>query len=415
MSYESPDWPGRVVLGLLAAYAFTVPWEYSLDTGEPLGNIARIVGLALLAVAIPAATLRLAQAGLRSPGWIPVLTLGLLLYFGLTTLWTLDEAITLAKLRGYFQEFMVVWILWEFAETAKELRWVMRAFVAGCGLLALLTLANFTSASAVAAEQIRFVAEGQDPNDVARFLDLGFALAALLVATERRWWERGLAGGYLAVGLLAVFLTASRGGLSGAAVAILGSLTLLVVHRKGVSVGLLAAGVTGAVGIGLVVPAGTLERLLTIPEQLSTGDLNERVNIWNSGWHAFTQAPWLGFGAGTFTLASGTAPYDTAHNTLLSVLVTGGLVAGSLLLCVMVAGASAVVPAKGPIRVALATTLAVWVVTSMVGAVEENRTTWLIFGLLAVAGRLAEEDPRGLLEVFTRRRTGRAADRVGQQ
>jgi hypothetical protein len=100
---------------------------------------------------------------------------------------------------------------------------------------------------------------------------------------------------------------------------------------------------------------------------------------------------------------------------LLSVLVTGGLVAGSLLLCVMVAGASAVVPAKGPIRVALATTLAVWVVTSMVGAVEENRTTWLIFGLLAVAGRLAEEDPRGLLEVFTRRRTGRAADRVGQQ
>ena len=400
---QAADWPGRVVLGLLVAYAFAVPWEYSLDTGEPLGNIARIVGLVLLAAAIPAALARMGRGGLRSPGWIPGLTLALLLYFGVTTLWSLDEAVTLAKFRGYFQEFMVVWILWEFAETAKELRWVMRAFVGGCGLLAVLTLANFTSASAMAAEQIRFVAEGQDPNDVARFLDLGFALAALLMATERRWWARGLAGSYLVAGMLAVFLTASRGGLSGAAVAILGALTLLILHRRGVSVGILAAAATGAVGIGLVVPAGTLERLLTIPEQLSTGDLNERVNIWNSGWHAFTQSPWLGFGAGTFTLAAGTAPYDTAHNTLLSVLVTGGLVAGSLLLCLVMAGARAVLPTTGLVRVALATTLAVWLVTSMVGTVEENRTTWLIFGLLAVAGRLAEEDPNGLLAIFTGR------------
>ena len=50
-----------------------------------------------------------------------------------------------------------------------------------------LTLANFSSPEAIAAGQIRFVAEGQDPNDVARYLDLGFPLAALLLNSEPRW------------------------------------------------------------------------------------------------------------------------------------------------------------------------------------------------------------------------------------
>jgi len=29
-------------------YAFAVPWEYALDLGEPLGNIARILNLLTL-------------------------------------------------------------------------------------------------------------------------------------------------------------------------------------------------------------------------------------------------------------------------------------------------------------------------------------------------------------------------------
>ena len=54
----------RVVWGLLLLFAFAVPWEYSLDLGEPLGNIARVVGLMLLLTAIPAvATISLRRAG----------------------------------------------------------------------------------------------------------------------------------------------------------------------------------------------------------------------------------------------------------------------------------------------------------------------------------------------------------------
>lgn len=38
----------RIAWFLLLIFAFAIPWEYSLDLGEPLGNIARIVGLLLL-------------------------------------------------------------------------------------------------------------------------------------------------------------------------------------------------------------------------------------------------------------------------------------------------------------------------------------------------------------------------------
>ncbi len=95
---------------------------------------------------------------------------------------------------------MIVWLVWEFAESAGDLRALLRAYVAGSWVLAVLTLANFASAEAMAAEQIRFAAAGQDPNDVARFLNLGFPLAALLVNSERRWPWRLLAAGLPAAG-----------------------------------------------------------------------------------------------------------------------------------------------------------------------------------------------------------------------
>jgi hypothetical protein len=62
----------------------------------------------------------------------------------------------------------------------------------------------------------------------------------------------------------------------------------------------------------------------------------------------------------------------------------------------------------GLLRVALVSGLAVWVVTAMVGSVEENRTTWLLFGLTALAGRFAQEEPMRLAGVFSGVRTGGA-------
>ncbi|MGD0831627.1 MAG: O-antigen ligase family protein, partial [Terracidiphilus sp.] len=150
----------------------------------------------------------------------------------------------------------------------------------------------------------------------------------------------------------------------------------------------------------VIVPRGTFERLATIGEQLQGGDLNQRLNIWQAGWVAFVRAPFFGSGAGTFVNAAGTAPIDSAHNTVLSIAVTGGLCALFLAAGIVAAAIWAIWKTHGPLRCALATALLVWLVASLVATVEENRTTWLLLALIALAGRLAVEEPEGVEECF---------------
>jgi len=387
----------RIAWFLLLLFAFTIPWEYSLELGEPLGNIARVVGLLALLAAIPAV---LQTGRLRTPGLMQWLVLAFFLWLCCTYFWTIEAAETVAKLRGNFQELMIVWLVWEFAEDAGDLRALLRVTVAGSWVLAALTVANFASAEAFANAQVRFAAIGQDPNDVARFLDLGFPLAALLVNSERRWLWRLLAVGYLPLGLLGVLLTASRGGFLAAVVALVGSGLLLAYgHPKRVLAGALALPALAA-ALWFIVPHESFERLATIPEQLQGGDLNQRLNIWTAGWHAFVRAPFFGTGAGSFVSAAGLGPIDTAHNTALSIAVSGGLVALFLATAIVAAAIWSIAQTHGPLKWAMAVALLVWLTTSVVATVEENRTTWLLLALIALAGRLEVEEPEELAICF---------------
>ena len=382
---------------LLVAFAFAVPWEYSLDLGPPFGNVARIVGLGLLLAAVPAV---LQSGRLRAPGTLQWLVLVFYLWFCCTCFWTIDPAETSYRIRAYFQEMMVVWLVWELAETPRDLRSLLHAYVAGSWVLAALTLVNFSSPEAVAAGQYRFAAYGQDPNDVARFLDLGFPLAALLAHTESRWSQRLLAAGYLPLGLVAVLLTASRGGFLAALVALAGCIGILARAHAKAALAVLLASPVFALGLWSAIPSATLARLATIPEQLRSGDLNQRLNIWSAGWQAFLRAPLFGSGAGTFVRAAGTASIDTAHNTPLSILVGGGLCALLIGAAIVALAAYLAFKTTGALRLALEFSLLVWFVTSLVATVEENRATWLLLALIALAARFADDHPAALAACF---------------
>jgi O-antigen ligase len=387
----------RLTWILLIVFIFTIPWEYSLDLGSPLGNAARIAGVLVLLAAVPAVI----EAGqVRKPGVMQWLVLALYLWMCTTYLWTIDGAASLAKMRGNFQELMIVWLVCEFAGTAGDLKTLLRAFIAGSWVLAILTLANFSSPEAIAEGQFRFAAYGQDPNDVARFLDLGFPLAALLVGCERRWLLRIMATGYFPIGLLAVLLTASRGGFMAALIALAGAILILLRRQLLIAVTALFALPAVAGLLWLVVPAETFERLATIPAQLSYLDLNQRGNIWSSGWRAFVHAPIFGSGAGTFTSAARLSPIDTAHNTALSLAVSGGLCALILAVMAFALAVRSVAVMRAPLRLAFAVALMVWSVTACVASVEDNRTTWFLIAVIALAGRLSHDSPLQLDVAF---------------
>jgi O-antigen ligase len=388
----------RIAWLLLLLLAFAIPWEYSLDLGGLLGNAARIAGLLVLLAAVPAVM----QAGrMRTPGAFWILTLALFLWLCCSYLWTIDPAATLERMRGYFQEMMIVWLMWELADTPADLRSLLRATVAGSWVLALLTLAAFSSPQAIAEGQIRFAAYGQDPNEVARFLDLGFPFAALLVSCERQWLPRLLAIGFFPLGIVSVLLTASREGFLAALIGIAGSIVLLTKGRARRTVATAFVLPPFLAALWLIVPNGTLARLATIPEQIQSGDLNQRLNIWMAGWRAFEHAPILGTGAGSFVAAAHLSPIDTAHNTALSIAVSGGLCALFLATALVVLAVRCALRTSGSLRLTLITSLIVWLLTSFVATVEENRTTWLLLAMVAVAGRLACDDPGGLAACFS--------------
>jgi O-antigen ligase len=373
---------------LLLFFVFAIPWEYSLDLGAPFGNIARIAGLVLLVAALPA----MFQSGrMRRPGAVQWLSLALYLWFCCSLFWTATPDTTLIKLRGYLQEMMILWLVLEFAEGPDNLRTLMRVWLAGSWVLAILTIANYASYDPGSADQVRFAAAGQDPNDVARYLDLGFPIAALLLDGRERWPGKLLAAGYLPLGFACVLLTASRGGFLAAVVALAGCGVLLFRrYPKGVLGGMLALpAAVGAIWISL--PRETLERIASITGQMQNGDLNQRVSIWSAGWQAFLKAPFCGYGAGSFVTAARLSPIDTAHNTVLSILVEGGLLALVLATGIVVVSMQWILAMRGAIRVALMTLMAVWLMSSIVGTVGESRTTWLLLGVIVLCHRLAEE------------------------
>jgi O-antigen ligase len=371
----------KIARGLLLGFVFAIPWEYSLDLGPPWGNVARFAGLLLLLAAIPTVLL---AGRVRKPAALQWLTLALYLWFSCTCFWTIEPYLTLEK--------MIVWLIWEFSETAEDLLAILRVWLAGSGALAVLTIADFVLTDTRTSDQFRFVAVGQDPNDVARFLVFGFPIAALLFEEKGNRLGRALALSYLPLGLAGVLLTASRSGFVGAAVALAGcGLLLLQNHARGVLAGVIALPVLG-IAFWFVVPHETTLRFGTIAEQLQNGDLNQRLNIWTAGWNAFAQAPFLGHGAGAFVSAAGLAPIDTAHNTALSILVEGGLCALLLASAVVLVSARSILKTRGALRVALTTLLATWCLLSLVGTVGENRTTWLLLAVIAVASRLSAEE-----------------------
>ncbi|HVZ85035.1 MAG TPA: O-antigen ligase family protein [Terracidiphilus sp.] len=370
---------------LLWLFVFAIPWEYSLDFGPPWGNIARFIGLLTLAASLLAV---LQAGGVRRLHAAHGLTLALFVWMCCSYLWSGDPATTLGKLPGYFQEMMIVWSVWELAEDADDLKLLLRAWLAGSWILAVLTLLNFAWLFAAGGAQIRFVAVGQDPNDAARYLDLAFPVVALLLNGKQGWFWRWASWGYLLVGPLAVFLTASRGGVLEAAIALGGSAWVLWRPHRRIVLAALYAAPLAAILLVSVLPAGTLDRIASLGDYARIQDLNQRVNIWGAGWRAFLQSPFFGHGAGTFVSAAGLSSIDTAHNTALDIAVEQGIAGLMLAAAILAAAAATVAAMQGASRIAFGTLLAVWCLASMVGTEGESRMTWLLFAVIAFAGRL---------------------------
>lgn len=361
-------------------FVFCLPWEGVIRING-VAVASRITGIVALAIALLAVVI----SG-RFRRWHPFHVAGLLfvvsagaeLFFYHT-----GERLP-AKFYTYIQLFVVLWMIWELAPSRARLFGLLTAYVFGAYAAALDTIMVYRTEEGALR---RFAAGGVDPNDLAMTLALALPMAWYLGSTCRRPLLRWLCRAYLPIGLFAIGLTGSRGGMLTTVVALLIvplSMTRLTPGRLATAIAML--GLSGALAVAYV-PDKVVARLATTQTDVEDLRFGGRFKLWVAGLRAFTQKPMLGYGTAGFISAIypelGQAS-QVAHNSYLSVLVEQGIVGFLFYMAMIVAVWRAVLRLPRSERRFALVQLATLAIAMLPLTWEDRKPVWFI--LAAVVG-----------------------------
>jgi len=368
----------RLAYGFLWMFIFCVPWEGVIRVGgvsiasRASGALALVV--CLLTVVISGRLRRWHRLHFAALAFVFSAGLSILLQGGAQKLPN--------KYFTFIQLFAMLWMIWELAKTPRALQGLMLAYVCGAYAAAVATLILFRHQADVLR---RFAVGGVDPNDLAMTLALAVPMAWYLGSVYEKPWLRLFCRAYLPVGLLALGLTGSRGGMIVAFVALCIiplSMDRLTPGRLTTALGILM--LTGILAAAFV-PDVVVHRLATTQNEVESASFGGRFKLWMAGLHAFTFKPLMGYGTGGFIGAIYSQLGDqslVAHNAFISVLVEEGII-GLILYCSMLyAAVSAVMklPRRerrfGQVQMA-ALLLAISPLTW-----EDHKPVWIILGVV---------------------------------
>lgn len=285
------------------------------------------------------------------------------------------------KFWTFVQLLVATWMIWELAPSRRHQIGLLTAYVLGASVTAFNTIMMYRKGADLAG---RFAAGGGDPNDVAMNLALALPMAWYLGMTYHQPIPRWFCRAYLPLGVVALGLTGSRGGMVAMIVALLIvplSITKLSAGRRAIAIMLLC--VSAAAGVRYV-PETLLQRLAETRTQVQEGNFTGRVGIWRAGVVAFAERPLMGYGTAGFPVA--VKPYTTvprvAHNSFLSVLVEEGAVGFVLFTMMFVAVFRAVLGLPSMERRFALVLLATLGVAMLPLTWEAEKAVWVILAIL---------------------------------
>lgn len=388
----------HVSRALFVLFAGSIPAEYSLVL-PVLGSVTRILGglllLACVADVISRGTSR------RLPGvFLPLMAFVL---WALTSIvWSYEPGLSIGRSVTYVQLLVMAWVIWEYVLTEQDLLATLQAYVVGAFFVAAVTVWEFQSTSlamSLVTTDVRVAAFGANPNELALTMVTAIPIALYLLRREPKGWAAALNLAYMAMGTLAVILTASRTGAIALLVATLGMLVMARDARPGVKV-LLACGlVCTAVLFMSLVPDYTLERIASIGAKLQRMDFNNRSLNWQAGLAMFAERPLVGVGAGAFQGATAhmiDVP-RSSHSTWIGVVVETGIVGALLWFSVVVVSVLGLRRAETPLRRMMLAAIVPMLVGMLVTGWDHRKVPWLLF-MLAICsvhlstGRVAAGD-----------------------
>lgn len=385
-SVDSRSLAERVAWLLLCALVFTLPWEKGVLL-PAVGSISRAIGLATFAVAVIAVWQR---GALRAPNLVLILGALFVAWCAASWGWSLDRTATFTKTITLVQVWALLWLLWEFARNAKRQGQLMAAYLAGAVVGASIGIIRYEMH--LQTYYRRYAATGFDPNDFGLLLAISLPMALYLGFGARGWW-RWLCYGAAVVVIAAILLTASR-------TALLASFASFVfvawtwrhtaLSQRIASLALLAFLL---LSLFQFAPTASRNRLATIPQEVTQGNINNRKQIWKSGARVWLKHPLAGVGAGAYPeavrpqLGTPSVPGAryVAHNTFLSVLVETGVFGFALWIAMLGCLTAFVWMMPLPERAFCAVLLVVWAIGVSTLTWEHYKGTWLVVGLVMTA------------------------------
>jgi len=367
-----------IAYAALWVFISTLPWEAVVSVGG-FATISRATGALALGIAL----LAVATTGrFRRLHRFHIAALLFMLWAGLELLILFNRPELPNKFWKYVQLCFVLWMVWELAPSWRRQVGLLTAYLLGAYVAVFNTLLLYRREAGALR---RFTAENTDPNDLAMTLALALPMAWYLGMTHRRPLIRWLCRAYVPLGILAIALTGSRGGLITTIVALMiVPLTMdrLTAGRLLTAVVLLA----GAGGLAVAyVPDKIVERFSTTRSEVEEGDLGNRARLWLAGYHAFERRPVTGYGTSSFVSAVRHElglRSNVAHNTYLSVLVEQGIVGLTLYLMMFVAVYRSVLRLPKLERRFALTLLVTLMVAILPLTWEDRKPVWFILAAL---------------------------------
>lgn len=365
----------------LWCFALALPWDQFI-VFPVVGSIPRIVGLVAAAVGVVHV---LARRRVRPLSWFHVFAALFVAWAGMSGLWSIDPDATRARVLTYLQLVVLAWLIWEIAWSPERQRALLKANVLGLSVAAVVAIHRYLSGVAIVGDATRFSALSLNTNELGMTLALGLPMAWYLSLSEvhqRAGWLWRL---YVPLGITAILLTASRGALLAALVALLIVPWTLGRLRLRAKVALYTLAVATLVLATHFVPETSFERLQTIRADIATGHFGGRGAIWMAGLEVAYEHPLAGVGAGAY----GTAVAPTlnfpwgAHSVPLAILVENGILGLVLFLAAVVAATK---PVQQLPRVQQRFAI-ILLLTLTVGSLtlewEHRKQFWFVLGVLA--------------------------------
>lgn len=385
---------------------FVIPWENGVVI-HGFGTLSRVVGIPAFGMAL----LAILECGtLRALALQQMIMLFFLVWGGLTYFWSFSPSSTIVSIFTFIQLFTMVWLIWEFAQTRREQLLLLRAYSLGSIISSVATLTGFFNQNGP--QSGRYSGLGFNPGDLAFVLALAIPISLYLAVRERKKILVWVDGAATVLAFCAIVLTASRGSLMACIPTLLMFPFLFPKLRWGRNLVVLVFLALAVIGSWLYMPESSWLRLSTIGSEITSGTLNERTMIWQTGWQVFGRAPFQGVGAGAYApavehtlgMASDTGGTESgdqvgrlvAHNTFFSILVEQGVVGFALFFVLLLTLLLSAWKLPKLDRIFWLCILLTWAIGASDLTWEQRKPTWVIFGLLiaVAATKLAPQARR---------------------